>query len=85
MKAGTQHTEEAKLEQKRARGRYWRKNRDHHVLAEMRKAEQAAQPPRKQPAKRLCLACARPFDSAWCGNRLCAKCRDDLPVGVIAV
>jgi len=32
-------------------------------------------PPRLLPARRTCLGCRKPFDSDWCGNRLCEQCR----------
>jgi len=27
------------------------------------------------PATRTCLACGRPFDSSWIGNRICERCQ----------
>jgi hypothetical protein len=51
-------------------------NCDHVALRDMRKAECAALPPRKQPGDRACLGCGRLFASKWCGNRLCVSCGD---------
>lgn len=59
----------------RAGGRKWRKNRDVNVVAAMRRAEAAALPPHKQPAKRQCLSCRAWFKSQWCGNLRCDVCK----------
>ncbi len=30
---------------------------------------------RNDPKMRNCLACRRPFESAWAGERICPKCK----------
>jgi hypothetical protein len=69
----------ARLAERRASGRAWRKNRDVNLLATERRAEQAALPSRKQPADRLCLECGAVFKSQWCGNRRCKLCTERNP------
>ena len=75
MRAGTHHTEESKLEIKRAKDRKWSKNRDYVLLANERKAERAKLPARELPARRRCLGCGWVFLSKNCGNRFCHNCR----------
>ena len=59
---------------KTARKANW--NCDINVLRDIRTAERASLPPRKQPGDRACLGCGRLFASKWCGNRLCVLCGD---------
>jgi hypothetical protein len=65
-------------ERRRARQNAHTKTRDYIVLAAMRRAEAAAQPPHKQPSDRACLGCGKVFASKWCGNRMCEVCKDML-------
>lgn len=49
---------------------------DLELLRKERASELAAKPSRFKRAVRVCLSCRRPFDSSWCGNRMCRGCRE---------
>lgn len=47
---------------------------DSAVLRAWRALEDRRRLPKNRTATRLCLGCRQPFESRWCGNRLCRAC-----------
>ena len=81
MRAGTYQSDDARMAMRHASERERQRNNARKTAhrreeVEMERAAQAALPPQKLPAKRICLCCRRPFASKHIGNRLCGNCKD---------